>query len=53
MASLLELLCAYPVLENLVTVLPLGDLFNVSWILHWQIPQKFILALRNASSSVH
>lgn len=30
MASLLQLLCAYPVLENLVTVLPLGDLFNLS-----------------------
>lgn len=30
MASLLELLCAYPILENLVAVLPLGDLFNLS-----------------------
>ena len=30
MASLLDLLCAYPILENLVTVLPLGDLFNLS-----------------------
>ena len=30
MASLLELLHSYPILENLVTVLPLGDLFNLS-----------------------
>lgn len=30
MASLLQLLCAYPILENLVAVLPLGDLFNLS-----------------------
>ena len=30
MASLLELLCAYPILENLVAFLPLGDLFNLS-----------------------
>lgn len=30
MASLLQLLCAYPVLESLVAVLPLGDLFNLS-----------------------
>ena len=30
MASLLQLLCAYPVLENLVAVIPLGDLFNLS-----------------------
>ena len=30
MASLLEILCTYPVLENLVAVLPLGDLFNLS-----------------------
>ena len=30
MPSLLVLLCAYPVLENLVAVLPIGDLFNLS-----------------------
>ena len=30
MASLLELLYAYPILENLAAVLPLGDLFNLS-----------------------
>ena len=30
MASLFELLHSYPILENLVTVLPLGDLFNLS-----------------------
>ena len=30
MTSILELLCAYPILENLVAVLPLGDLFNLS-----------------------
>lgn len=30
MTSLLELLCAYPILENLVAVLPLGGLFNLS-----------------------
>lgn len=30
MASLLELLCPYPILENLVAVLPLGDLFSLS-----------------------
>lgn len=30
MTSLLELLYAYPVLENLVAALPLGDLFNLS-----------------------
>ena len=30
MASLLKLLHSYPILENLVTVLPLGDLFNLS-----------------------
>ena len=30
MASLLGLLHSYPILENLVTVLPLGDLFNLS-----------------------
>ena len=30
MASLLELLYSYPIQENLVTVLPLGDLFNLS-----------------------
>ena len=30
MPSLLVLLCTYPVLENLVAVLPIGDLFNLS-----------------------
>ena len=30
MPSLIALLCAYPVLENLVAVLPIGDLFNLS-----------------------
>ncbi len=30
MASLLDLLSPYPVLENLVSALPLGDLFNLS-----------------------
>ena len=30
MASLLELLRSYPILESLVAVLPLGDLFNLS-----------------------
>lgn len=30
MSSLLDLLWAYPILENLVAVLPLGDLFNLS-----------------------
>lgn len=30
MASLIELLRAYPILVNLVAVLPLGDLFNLS-----------------------
>lgn len=30
MASLLELLYAYPILETLAAVLPLGDLFNLS-----------------------
>lgn len=30
MSSLLDLLCAYPILENLAAVLPLGDLFNLS-----------------------
>lgn len=30
MTSLLSLLAAYPILETLVTVLPLGDLFNLS-----------------------
>ena len=30
MPSLLVLLCVYPVLENLVAVLPIGDLFNLS-----------------------
>lgn len=30
MPSLFELLCAYPILETLAAVLPLGDLFNLS-----------------------
>ena len=30
MAPLLDLLSQYPILENLVSVLPLGDLFNLS-----------------------
>ena len=30
MASLLDLLCAYPILEALVATLPLGDLLNLS-----------------------
>ena len=30
MASLLDLLSPYPILETLVSVLPLGDLFNLS-----------------------
>lgn len=48
MASLLELLCAYPILENLVAVLPLGDLFNLSktsstirFVLHG-LPIRFV-----------